>query len=216
MIPYWTERVKQARTQEELRAEYNGLVEALLTPWRPRTRSANPERYREFRTGELENLSKKRSKLYRRAIETSLQEHWHVYREIDRRIKRIPRKTLRHCYRKLLLGLAATSPDAASQKVRAIMDARKGNVRRNALESPEVEPRQFTQHMKETADAAHQHASISQRLFTVPPGIETDMARAIRTAKAVKATGPDEVFSEELKIREDLATEIVMTLWKKC
>ena len=160
-LPYWTEQIREARTPEELQDAYDGMARALLNPWRPTTRGVNPERYREFWSEELEKLSKKRSKLYRRVVKSQQQEHWNAFKTVDRRIKRMARRAKRRCYRQFLADLSAAPPAQATKNVKAIVDARKGNARKNGLINPTVEPSLFTEYIDSLQQDAGAHTRIS-------------------------------------------------------
>ena len=188
----------------------------LLSPWRPKGKIINPERCREFWTRELEHLTVARSKLYRQALRNRSEDRWKEFHTLDRQIKQKAAAAKRQCYSKFTAEMAGTAHAEASRRLGRILAVRRGNARRNLRTQAPIEPSCFTEYIRRTSGTRPIKESGSQKPFEVRRELRKDIAFAVAKAPLGKAAGPDEIFAEIFRIDEELSTQLIWTMWKKC
>lgn len=90
-LPALLKRLQYVKTERDLNEIYRNTTELLAQPFRPKGRPHRSRAARPFWNHELEEMSKHRSKLHRRALRQTSSTAWDEYTEADRKLKRIAR-----------------------------------------------------------------------------------------------------------------------------
>lgn len=103
LLPELLFDTKITQNPAELEETYSKFTELLLARW-DHTRKKLPYRFRSFWKSTLDNMTKDRRKLYRRALISGTDKHKEAHKELDGRIKRNVQKLKRSQKERMIEG----------------------------------------------------------------------------------------------------------------
>lgn len=202
------QKIEQCSNGTALEIAYKEFKKLILHPWLD-ARLPVPGRYKSFWTKTLDNLSKARSKAYKKAKKFKTCSHWEQYRKLDREVKRLVNRNKKARLRKLAKQIGKESNSKAVELTGKILS---GNLfTRNDTKA--IDPKAFTAHM---ATSKETNYSPQIERFEVDEIFVRNVQLAIQKAESGKAEGVDELFVECFKLDPTRFADIITKFWRQC
>ena len=211
-LPRLTGRVERVGTRKGLEKLYREIIRSFLAPWIRLSRPRAP-RFKFFWDATLDQMAKKRSKLYRQFCRSQSERDWSRYREKDRAIKRIARAKKRALFETFVDELQDAKPADTIKKVNTLVKLKRGYASKALSRGCPLDPKKYTQYMSKNSGAADR---IRTRRFQISRELVEAIMEATRGAPLGKAAGPDGITGDMCRVAPAQAGALWVALWAKC
>ena len=206
--------MEHAETTVQLEDLYKRWEDIVTKPYTI-TSIPRPRRFKPFWDHRLDQMGKKRSRLYKKACQTGSDEDWSRYKSLNKRIKKMVKKKKQDTFKEFAEGLLRASPSEATATINRITKAKKGYQAKHTAVGKSLTSEVMTQHIRETFKSPRNIAVILEP-FEVTQDMENEIVNATGRAPLSKAPGPDLVIGESLRAAYKVHGKFLVALWKAC
>ena len=197
LIPHLTELMEHAVSTVLLEDLYKRWENILTKPYTI-TSIPRPRRFKPFWDHRLDQMGKKRRKLYKWVCQTGSDKDWSRYKSLNKRIKKMVKKKKQDSFKEFAEGLLRASPSEATATINRITKAQKGYQAKHTVVGKSLPSEVMTQHIRETFKSPRNIAVILEP-FEVTEDMENEILNATGRAPLAKAPRPDLIIGESLR-----------------